>query len=83
MKTTIEKKLENIITPYLNDISELSLEDHIVDNLGIDSLDLVDILVEIEDQFEINLEEKEINSLEYVKDIISLLENKLKSDEVC
>ena len=83
MKNTLIETLKAIITPYLKGVSELSLNDHIVDNLGIDSLDLVDILVEIETQFAVSLEEEEINQLAYVKDIIALLEQKTKADEVC
>ena len=78
MKTrTVEEELQEIIIPYLKDIKEFSPEDDIVDNLGIDSLDMVDILVEIEDIFSIELQEEEINNLRKVKDIISLIEKKI------
>ena len=47
-------------------------------SLGLDSLDLVEITLEIEDVFHINFTSSEIADLKTINDVIELIERKTK-----
>lgn len=59
------------------DVSQLT-EDSVLSTLGINSLDLVEITLEIEDKFHIDFTSSEITNLVTVKDVIKLIERKTK-----
>jgi len=52
------------------------LESHIIDDLGADSLSAVEIVMEIEKQFDITIDDKQVESIVRVKDIIAIVESK-------
>jgi acyl carrier protein len=45
-------------------------------SLGIDSLDLVEIVLEVEDMYDVSFENDELNSFKTVKDVISAIEKR-------
>lgn len=47
------------------------------DDLGIDSLDSVEIILELESQFNVKISDNEIEELKTVGDIVNILNNKL------
>lgn len=53
-------------------------EDTLLSSLGFDSLDLVEVTLEIEDKFNINFTSNEISDLKTVSDVIHLIERKTK-----
>ena len=65
---SIKNKVPNI---DINESTNLS-------SLGLDSLDLVEITLEIEDKFHIEFTSSDIAKLETVKDVILLIERKTK-----
>lgn len=58
------------------DIEEDSLkpETDLQDDLGADSLDVVDLLMSIEDEFEIEIPDEEIENIRTVNDLVSYIE---------
>ena len=56
---------------------EVSLESNLKE-LGLDSLDVVDMLMDIEEKFGIEFENDEMMAFTVVKDIVSAIENKTK-----
>lgn len=58
------------------DVSKLT-EDSNLSDLGIDSLDLVETMLEIEDTLKIEFESEEISSLKTLKDVLDLINKKL------
>jgi acyl carrier protein len=57
---TIEAKVKDIVADELGvDRTEISSQSHFQDDLGADSLDLVQITMEIEDAFKIEVKEAE------------------------
>ena len=46
----------------------------LVEDLGADSLDMIDIVMSIEDEFRIEVPDKTIEKFESVKDILSFIE---------
>lgn len=59
------------------DISNLREDDLLVD-IGLDSLDLVEVMIEIETQLGVEFSSDEIASLSTLKDVINLINKKLK-----
>lgn len=57
------------------DVSNISETDTLIENLGLDSLALVELLLETEEQFEIVFEESDMNpyDLKNVADYIALI----------
>lgn len=51
-------------------------------SLNIDSLDLLEIIIDFEDEFNIKIEEEKLSKLNTVGDFIELLYNKIKGDKV-
>ena len=68
------EKLRDIIVEVLNvDENEVTMESTFVDDLGADSLDVFQIINDIEDEFEVSIEDPE--SIVTVKDIVDFVEN--------
>ncbi|HEX3016576.1 MAG TPA: acyl carrier protein [Caproicibacter sp.] len=50
-------------------------ETSIADDLGADSLDVVDLLMSIEDEFEIEVPDEEVENLKTVGELVKYIEN--------
>lgn len=63
------------ILQELSGIEKIGLEDHLQNDLGLDSLDLVTLLVSIEDSFEIELDESDMNPYDFetVENVINII----------
>lgn len=57
------------------DISDLDFESKISD-MDIDSIDLVDFIMVIEEEFDIEFTDEELDEIETLSDIVSLIESK-------
>ena len=58
------------------DISKITLETSFVDDLNLDSLDIVELMMKMEDEFGVEIPEEEAEGLKTVKDIVAYLEKK-------
>ena len=54
---------------------KISLETSIINDLGADSLDVVDVLMSIEDEFEVEVPDDEIENIKTVEDLVKYIEN--------
>lgn len=71
-----EKKLLEIIAEYTTYAAEeLKEEMNFADDLGIDSLDLAQIIMAVEDEYEVELAEEVLDSVETVGDAVKMLKN--------
>ena len=59
------------------DVSQLK-EDDLLTGLGLDSLDLVEIMLTIEDRLGVEFTSEEIANLSTIKDVVKLIETKTK-----
>lgn len=72
-----EKKLLDIIAEYTTYSAEELKEDmNFADDLGVDSLDLAQIIMTVEDEYDVELEEEVLESVETVGDAVQMLKNK-------
>lgn len=61
-------------------IDEVQLEQNIVDDLHMDSLDIVEMIVLIEDAFDIEITDGSIPKMITVKDVIDIVEEIIKNE---
>lgn len=77
------QKLKDIIGPYLpEDVSadEIQMDSHLVNELNINSANLVDIILDVEDEFDITLENADMDAMQTVKDAMELISRKQQPD---
>lgn len=60
---------------------EISLSSELVEDLGADSLDLVDLVMAFEDEFGTKVEDEEIESINTVEDIVKYIKKKMGESE--
>lgn len=53
---------------------KITMESSITDDLGADSLDVVDLLMSIEDEFDMEIPDEEIENVKTVGDLVSYIE---------
>ncbi len=72
-----ERKLLEIIAEYTNYApEELKEEMSFADDLGIDSLDLAQIIMAVEDEYDVELDEEVFDSVDTIGDAIALIRDK-------
>ena len=72
------EKLKKIIVEVLNvDESEISLETTFIDDLGADSLDVFQIIMGLEEEFDIEIPNEEAEKIVTVGDAVEQIKNAL------
>jgi acyl carrier protein len=72
---SVEDKVKKIIAEKLSvDLEEVVSEASFVDDLGADSLDLVELIMSMEEEFDIDISDEEAEKLVFVKDAIQYIE---------
>ena len=67
--------IEKIIADHLGlDLSEVTDDKHIIDDLGADSLHTVELIMEFENQFDIQISDEDAESLDTVGKIKEYIE---------
>lgn len=70
-------KIRKILKENLNiPPDKVQLGTIILDDLGLDSLDFVELIVALQDEFHVKIPDKEAMKLRTIKDVIALLESK-------
>lgn len=71
-----EQKVQTMLANQLNLAKEkVSMDALIVEDLGADSLDIVEMLMTLEEEFSISLSDEQAQNLRTVKDICELVES--------
>ncbi|MGB5553756.1 MAG: acyl carrier protein [Flavobacteriaceae bacterium] len=76
------QKLKEIIKIYLPEdvaFESITEESHFINELNINSANLVDIVLDVEDAFDIQLENEDMDNMLTVKDALAIIEQKLSS----
>ena len=73
----IEKVIELLAKQFRIDASTISEETNIVEDLGADSLEIVDMLMALEENFGITVSDEEALTLKTVKDVAEFIERKV------
>lgn len=81
-KEIILNKLKLIAEPYVLDKGRLDTYNEDTDfikDLQINSANLVDIVLDIEDTFDIEIDDESMNKMVNVRDTITVIQNKLQA----
>lgn len=71
------EKVAEILAEQLDvNADEITLATELVDDLGADSLDLVDLVMTLEDEFDLEISDDDIESVRTVGDIVKYLEDR-------
>jgi acyl carrier protein len=73
-------RVVKILTPYVKNqdaLTSVSEKTHILDELKVNSARLVDVVLEFEDAFDIEIADEDVDSVETVGNAVELIESKL------
>jgi acyl carrier protein len=74
---TLEEKVIKLIMEQLDVTKEQCvLEASFIDDLGADSLDIVELLMEMEEAFGVEIADEELEKISTIKDVIDFLKQK-------
>ena len=69
-------KIRDIIVDQLDvDADEVTAEASIIDDLGADSLDVVDLISSVEDEFDVEIPDEKVEGIKTVGDIVAYIES--------
>lgn len=71
---TIDKVKEIIASQLSVDESKITESTNISEDLGADSLDLVEILMSLEDEFKISIPDEAIPQIKTIKDVVDYID---------
>ncbi|WP_069650235.1 acyl carrier protein [Caloranaerobacter ferrireducens] len=73
------EKLKKIIAEQLEvEEDEIKMESSFQDDLDADSLDVVELIMAIEDEFELEIPDEEAEKIKTVKDAVEYIQNNMK-----
>jgi acyl carrier protein len=73
----IFEKVRTILVDQLDvDEDAVTMESVITDDLGADSLDVVDMVMSLEEEFDLEIPDEEIETMKTVGDIVKFIESK-------
>jgi acyl carrier protein len=74
-------QLKAIISPYLPEdvsVDAIKPESNFIKDLNINSANLVDIVLDVEDAFDITLENEDMDSMQTVQDAIHIIDSRVE-----
>ena len=70
------EKVREILAEQLDiETEEITMESQIADDLGADSLDVVDLLMSLEDEFDVEIPDEDIENIKTVGNLVNYLES--------
>lgn len=76
------QQLKGIVKPYLPEdvtVDDISPGSHFINELNINSANLVDIVLDVEDAFNITLENDDMDQMQTVNDAMAIIDKKRSS----
>lgn len=72
----IFERIKEILADQLDASTDvMTMESDIADDLGADSLDVVELLMAIEDEFDVEIPDEEIENIKTIGDLVKYIEN--------
>ncbi|MGE5247711.1 MAG: acyl carrier protein [Verrucomicrobiota bacterium] len=71
---SVEKRVREIVAEQLErDVNEVKNESSFIDDLGADSLDIVELVMKMEEEFSIEIPDEEAEKIKTVNDVIQYI----------
>ncbi len=72
------EKIKNILAEQLDaDAEDMTMDTNIAKDLGADSLDVVELLMSIEDEFEVEIPDEEIENIKTIGDLTEYIQSNM------
>lgn len=79
--STIEERVKQLISEQLkSELSDVTDEASLMDDLGADSLDTVELVMALEEEFETEIPDEDAESITTVKEVIDYIKEHVKED---
>ena len=78
MADVADKVRELISKHVVHEEKVVNDDSHLIDDLGADSLDIVELVMAIEEEFEIEIPDKDADQMSTVKDVVEYVADKTK-----
>ena len=78
MSTVLERVTKVIVDRLGVDESEIKMEASFRDDLGADSLDVVELVMELEDEFDMEISDDDAEKIATVGDAVTYIDEKVK-----
>ncbi len=74
---TVLEKVKEVISEQLgvDDTNSITTETTFIDDLGADSLDIVELIMALEEEFDMEIPEEEAEKITSVGDVVTYIEN--------
>jgi acyl carrier protein len=74
MSANIEQKVKAIIAENLGvNADEIKITSSFIDDLGADSLDIVELVMQMEEEFEVEIPDEEAENIKTVQDAVNFI----------
>ena len=73
---SFEKVKEMFVEKLGIPAEKITLESEIVKDLGADSLDLVEMILSMEEEYGVSIPDDKVESIKTVKDVVDIIDNK-------
>lgn len=71
----MQEKIIKLVAEKLNKkVENIKLDSRLVEDLGADSLDVVELIMSFEDEFGVSLPDEEVEKMKTIKDVITYIE---------
>jgi acyl carrier protein len=75
---SVEEKVKNIIVEQLGvDLESVTPEASFIDDLGADSLDIVELVMTMEEEFDLEIPDEDAEKIKTVNDVINYIKAKV------
>ena len=75
---SIEDKVKRMLAERLDiDVADIKAESRFVNDLGADSLDIVELLMKLEDEFDLEISDDEAEQITTVKDAVAYITERM------
>lgn len=69
------EKVQKIISENLNvPLEKVTMDTHLVDDLGADSLDAVELIMALEEEYGIEVDDEAAQNMKHVRDLVNYIE---------
>ena len=69
------EKVQKIISENLNvPLEKVTMDTHLVDDLGADSLDAVELIMALEEEYGMEVDDEAAQNMKYVRDLVNYIE---------
>jgi len=71
---SVDKKVKEIVAEQLGkDVNEITINASFIDDLGADSLDIVELVMKMEEEFGIEIPDEEAEKIKTVNDVVEYI----------